>query len=157
MKRILLYIVLLCLALVVPVARADVGKLCPIETVVVYKENDQAVIRTDTGDMGSGATAMQALRNMKDTANGIIYLDTARYLLIQEGAEEAAEELRQVLKGKVMVCLACGEIKPQDATKYLSVHGDLPRMNNWKQGQKLPVLMPFGKDEIILKKVENNA
>lgn len=157
MKRILLYIVLLGLTAIVPVERADVGKLRPIETVAVYKENDQIVLQTDTEDVGIGATAMEALQNMKDTASRIIYLDTARYLLIGEGTKAAIEELRQVLKGKVDVCLTTGNIKPLDATKYLSIHGNLPQLYSWQPGQDLPVLMPFGKDEIILKKVENRA
>ena len=157
MKRILLYIVLLIITFLVPVERTDVGKLSPIETVAVYKEHDKVILRTDTEDMGIGATAMAALQNMKDTASGIIYLDTARYLLIEEGAENAAEELRQALKGNVRVCLTSGRVDLLDATRYLGVHGNLPPMHTWKQGQKLPVLMPFGKDEIILKKVENSA
>ena len=157
MKRILLYIVLLGLALLVPVERADVGKLRPVETIAVYQEGDLIVLRTDTGDTGIGTTAMQALQNMKDTACGIIYLDTARYLLVEEGTEHAAEALQPVLKGKVRMCLASREIELLLATQYLNVHGNLPRMRTWKQDQKLPALIPFGKDEIILKKVENSA
>ena len=157
MKRILLYIVLLTLTILVPVERADVGKLRPIETVAVCKENDQIILQTDTEDIGIGTSVVEALQNMKDTASGIIYLDTARYLLIGEGAENAAEELRQVLKDRVGLCLVSGAVKPLDATKYLRVHGNLPQMRSWKPGQNLPVLMPFGKDEIILKKVENRA
>ena len=157
MKRILFYIILLGLAVLVPVKHADVGKLRPIETVAVYQENDQIILQTDTEDVGIGATAMQALQNMKDTACGIIYLDTAQYLLIEAGAEDAAEELRQVLKGKVGICLASRDMKPLDATKYLSIHGNLPQLYSWQPGQNLPVLMPFGKDEIILKKVEKSS
>jgi len=157
MKRILLYIALAAAALLVPVERADVGKLRPIETVSVYRENDWVVLRTDTDDVGIGATAMQALQNMKDSASGIIYLDTAEYLLIEKEAEDDAEELRQALKEKVQLCIASKEIKPSDATKYLSAHGELPRMRNWKKGRELPVLMQYGNRLIILKKVENRA
>ena len=77
MKRIVLYILLMTAALLAPVERADVGKLRPIETVSVYRENDWVVLRTDTDDVGIGTTAIQALKNMKDSASGIIYLDTA--------------------------------------------------------------------------------
>ena len=157
MRRIILYILLMAAALLAPVERADVGKLRPIETVAVYKENDWIVLRTDTDDVGIGATATQALQNMKDTASGIIYLDTAAYLLLEEDAQDAAEELRGVLKDKVRLCLSDKKIEPKDATKYLSAHGGLPRMEDWKAGQELPVLTQYGNRQIILKKVENNT
>ena len=157
MKRILLYGLLMVAAAFAPVERADVGKLRPIETVSVYRENDWIVLRTDTDDVGIGTTAMQALQNMKDTASGIIYLDTAAFLLLDEDAQDAAEELRGMLKDKVQLCLADKEIEPKDATKYLSAHGGLPRMESWKIGQELPVLTQYGNRQIILKKVENNA
>lgn len=157
MKRILLYTALLAATLLVPVERSDVGKLRPIETVSVYKENDWVVLRTDTDDVGIGATAAQALQNMKDSASGIIYLDTAAYLLVDKNAQDTAEELRDALKDKVQLCLATKEIEPADATKYLSAHGGLPRMEGWKMGQELPALMQYGNRLIILKKVENSA
>lgn len=149
MKRILIYIVLVAAAILVPVERADVGKLRPIETVSVYKENDWIVLRTDTDDVGIGGTATQALQNMKDSASGIIYLDTAEYLLVEKDAQDAAEELRSVLKEKVKLCLAAKEIEPKAATKYLSVHSDLPQMKHWKPGQELPALMQYGTRLII--------
>ena len=149
MKRIGLYILLMAAALLVPVERADVGKLRPIETVSVYKENGWVVLRTDTDDIGIGGTAMQALQNMKDSASGIVYLDTAQYLLIDKEAEDAAEELRQALKDRVKLCFAAKEIEPADATKYLSAHSDLPQMRTWEMGQELPVLMQYGERLII--------
>lgn len=157
MKRIVLYILLMTAALLAPVERADVGKLRPIETVSVYRENDWIILRTDTDDVGIGTTAIQALQNMKDTASGIIYLDTAEYLLIDKQTQDAAEELRDVLKGKVRLCMATKEIEPADATKYLSAHGGLPQMRNWKTGQELPALMQYGNRLIILKKVEKSS
>ena len=157
MKRIILYVLLMAAALLAPVERADVGKLRPIETVSVYTEQGWVVLRTDTDDLGIGQTALQALQNMKDTASGTIYLDTARYLLLEEDAQDAAEELRAVLKDKVQLCIASREIEPADATKYLSAHNGLTRMKTWKVGQKLPVLAQQEKRLIILKKVENKA
>ena len=157
MKRIILYVLLMAAALAAPVEQADVGKLRPIETVSVYTEQGWVVLSTDTDDLGIGQTALQALQNMKDTASGTIYLDTARYLLLEEDAQDAAEELRAVLKDKVQLCIASREIEPADATKYLSAHSGLTRMKTWKVGQKLPVLVQQGKRLIILKKVENNA
>ena len=157
MKRILLYIGVLAALLVLPVERSDVGKLLPVQVVSIYKEGNWTVVETDTENRGMGGTAEQALRNLKDTASGIIYLDTAEYLLLTQDTQEAAEELRDELKESVRVCMAAKSVNLAEAAKYLSVHGDLPKLKNWKQGGELPVLGTFGDSLIFLKKVENNA
>jgi hypothetical protein len=58
----------------------------------VYKTGNWYQIETDTGNKGYGATVMQALRNMKETASGIIYLDTADYMILTSDTEKAVME-----------------------------------------------------------------
>ena len=157
MKRIILYIGILAALLAAPVERADVGKLRPVQAVYIYKEKDWFVLETDTDDLGIGATAEQALRNLKDTTAGIIYLDTAEYLLLSKDAQEAAEELREELKDSVRLCLMAQKVDMKEAAKYLSAHGDLPKLESWKTGQELPVISGFGERITFLKKVENSA
>ena len=157
MKRILLYIVILAAMLIVPVKRLDVGKLRPVQVVSLYKDDGRVVIETDTGDFGIGATATQALRNMEETTVGVIYLDTARYLLLTKNAEDAGEELRSVLKPDTRICYIEPEIDLEEAGGYLAAHGDLPRLCRWKKGEDLPVLTTFRKRLTFLKKVEKRA
>ena len=157
MKRILLYIGILAALLAAPVERLDVGKLRPVQVVWVYKENDWMVIQTDTGDIGIGETVGQALKNMEDTTSGVIYLDTADYLLLSKEAEDTAIELQKVLKPKTQMCYAESEIDIKEAGRFLSAHGALPELEGWKKGQELPVITTFRKRLTFLKKVENNA
>ena len=157
MKRILIYIVILAALLVLPQKRVDVSKLIPVQTVSIYKEEDWVVIQTDTDHHGIGATARQALQNLKDTAAGILYLDTAEYLLLTKDTVEAAEELRQELKPSVRLCLTTKQVDLTEVAKFLRVHGVLPKLKHWKTSQELPVLSTFRNSLIFLKKVEKRA
>jgi len=157
MKRVLLYIGILALVIVAPVKTMDIGKLRPVQIVSVYKEDNWTVIETDTEDKGIGGTARQALQNMKDTSEGVIYLDTADFLLITKDTEDAAEELAAELKPSVRLCMATKIDDLQKAASYLQTHGELPKLKAWKKGTELPVLSTFGESLIFLKKVENRA
>lgn len=125
------YLVALGAALLVPVERSDVGKLQPIEVVSLSAERAQIIVRTDTGDEGKGATVDEAIRNLKDTTAGIVYLDTAEYLLVYEGASGAVSEMRRHLKEKVMVCAAEGEMDLGLAAGYLDVHSPHTTLQQW--------------------------
>ena len=157
MKRILCYVAILAVVLALPVERADVGDLRPVQAVAVYKQNDWVVIETDTEDIGIGVDAAKALQNLKETAAGIIYLDTAKYLLLAEDAEDAVEDLRGTLKNSVELCMMSVKPDIQKAAKYLRIHGDLIKLKDWETGAELPVLSIFGDSLIFLKKVENSA
>ena len=157
MKRILLYIVVLLVLLMIPVEASDIGKLRPIEVVSVYRDGAQTVMETDTGDQGRGATAQQALENLKETSTGIIYLDTARYLLLTRETVKAAEELREELKGTVRLCLTAARADLTVIGDYLEIHGELPRLKTWEMGQELPTLSGFEDSLTFLKKVEKSA
>ena len=157
MKRWILYAVVLAALLAIPVEPLDVGKLHPVQVVFAYKEEDWVVIQTDTGDVGIGETALQALKNMEETTSGVIYLDTAEYLLVTRDADDAIAELRAVLKPKTQICYAEPEIDTKEAGEFLASHEGLPKLKEWKTGQDLPVLTTFRKRLTFLKKVEKSA
>ena len=140
MKRIVMYVATLGLLTLAPVKDADIGKLRPVEVVLICQQDDMVVLSTDTDDVGQGTDAMTALENLKATTPGTIYLDTAKYLLFTEGAEDAVQQLKSVLKKSCFVCMADREVDLKTAAKYLSVHGDLPRLKDWKTGEKLPCI-----------------
>ena len=157
MKRIILYIGILAAVLAAPVRPQNIGKMKPVQVVSIYKEDDWVVIETDTEDKGMGGTATQALQNLKDTASGVVYLDTAEYLLLSKEAEAMAEALRRELKPSVRICMATKGVDLKETAKFLDTHGKLPKLKNWRKGQEMPVLSTFGDSLIFLKKVENNA
>ena len=157
MKRILVYIIILAVLLMLPVKQQDVAKLHPVQVVALDKEKNWVVLETDTGDKGYGRTAQQALQNLKDTSTGIVYLDTAEYLIISKNTEGETEELRRELKRAVRLCMADKPIDLAEAAEFLSTHGGLPKLKEWEKGRELPVLSTFGESIIFLKKVEKRA
>lgn len=121
--RAALYVIILALMLFAPVNRLDIAKLQPVEAVAVYMESGEVVLRTDLGSTGRGPDAGQALQNLKDTTAAVVYLDTADYLLIAPGAEDAARQLMKNLKKTVQTGVYNGGDVQQEA-RYLDVHGN---------------------------------
>lgn len=121
---------ILGLCLLAPVQRLDVAKLEPVETVAMYLQGEQIVLETDGGDRGVGETAGEALINLKENALSVIYLDTAQYLLLGEGAQPYVEALRPALRKGVKVGpYSGGDLKEE--TRFLQIHGDLPNLESW--------------------------
>lgn len=132
--RKLISIVLLALALSVPLKRLDIAKLQPVEGVAIYSEDQRVVLETDTGSRGVGETTLEALKDMKDKALSVIYLDTAEYLFVEEGMENFAEELRPLLNGAVRVGEYL-EMKAEELVAYYEIHGNLPKLNSWNMDE----------------------
>ena len=130
MKRIVMYILLLGAALAVPVCGVDVGELLPVEVVQVYREGDYHVIATDVEAVGAGETIEDAIINLKESAAGMIYLDTANFLLIDESSKENVQELKDYLKPSVRVCIAGCEIEPEKVARFLRVHTPVLRLKD---------------------------
>ncbi len=132
--RKVLYIVILALLFLAPLEREDVAKLLPVGAVAVYLDGAEVVLETDAAYMGRGDSVDAALEDLKSTTPAVVYLDTAEYLLLAEDAVSYADQLRQIFKPsvKVCVCQAAGRVK--EAAKYLDVHGNLPKLSQWKAG-----------------------
>ena len=128
--RILLYIIILAASLFfAPVDRLDIAKLEPVEAVAVYMEEGRVALQTDGEDIGSGVTAQEALADLKENALAVIYLDTADYLLVGEGAEEAAKDLQQYLQKSVQIGKYNGGNIKEEA-QYLDVHKNAAKPKN---------------------------
>lgn len=139
MKRIIIYIWILLLALMAPVKRLDVAKLEPVDVVFVSKEDGKVKITTDTEAEGRGADAAAALYDLKQTTPGVVYLDTAEFLVVSKDAADQIDELRTWLKGSVKLCFA-EKVEIEEVAKYLEVHGNLPKLRDWKTGDPVPLL-----------------
>ncbi len=127
MKRIVIYVLLIALTVLAPVKRVDVGTLKPVEVVALSKENELLVIRTDTADEGRGVDLRSALKDIQQSAIGVVYLETTRYLLYTAEVKTQAKELREDLGKKTKAFLLEGELDLKDAAKYLDVHGKAPK------------------------------
>lgn len=128
--RKLVYVVILGALLFAPVKKLDVEDLEPVQAVAVYKQKDQVVLETDTGDRGTGKDATEALKDMQQKTPTVIYLDTAEILLIGEDCQEQVELLRPLLYGNVKLARYNGGCVADEA-KYADIHSNLPRLKNW--------------------------
>ena len=140
MKRILIYCLLLIAVVLIPVERLDVGKLEPVQAVWVYRQNENIVLETDTEDKGKGETVVAALKDLEEHCLGIIYLDTAQFLLVSEDLQEQIPELGQHLKGSVRLCVWDGKGSVEDAAEYMAAHEIGCKLRKWEPSVKLPNL-----------------
>lgn len=136
--KLLLYLAILIGLWIIPLRGADVGKLIPVEVIAVSEKGGIYTVKTDTGDMGQGGTLPEALEALKDHASGIIYLDTAEFLLTEEGV--APETLRHYLKEGIRVCAAPEEMPLEGIADYLSVHKPGVKLKNVEEVGRLPSL-----------------
>ena len=140
MKRILIYAALLAVTLAVPLQATDIGKLHPVELIQLYRDGDTIVICTDTGAAGKGSTVAHAVANLKATTTGIVFLDTAEYLLVEESAEEDYPQITQYLKPSVKVCRSTGEIDLHQAAVFLDIHRPALGLRDVKGIRNAPIL-----------------
>lgn len=150
MKKILIYLLLLAGTVALRPESADIGKLRPVQLVSVYREDEWIIVETDTEDLGRGTNIDEAIRNLKETTPGVIYLDTADFLVVQNDTQGLILEMTKHLKGKVRVCMSEGGILLADASEYLAAHPPAIKIGNWESGQSLELLQQEGA-RIILK------
>ena len=133
-----MYAAIGALLLAAPVEKLDVAKLEPVEVVYMYQESGQTVLQTDTHAKGKGEDALSALLDLRENTAGVVYLDTAQYLLVAPDTLAQIPVLAPQLQRKVKLCMA-ENIALEDAANYLDVHGDLPCLRQWETGEKLPL------------------
>lgn len=132
----LLYLVILALLFLAPVQRLDVAELEPVQTVAVDFRRNAVVLETDTDNRGVGEDVASALADLEAKTPGVIYLDTAQYLLVSESAVALVDDLQGYLSPSVKVSLWDGEGSVISAAKYLCVQEDLPKIEEWENSLK---------------------
>lgn len=110
------------LAVLLPSQGTDVGKLKPAELLYAQKEGAEYIIQTDTGDEGRGDSVESALMDLKETADGAVFLETVEYLLLTEETRDAMRDFAQYLRPTVQPCVLYGEADLRSTAKYLSAH-----------------------------------
>jgi len=134
--RVLLYTVILALLFLAPLERLDVAHLEPVQTLAVRVEENTVELETDTGNKGRGTTVAEAVEDLEAKTSGVIYLDTAQYLLLTESAASVAEDLRSYLRSDIRVCIWDGEGSVAGAAQYLEIRKDLPKFCHWTAENK---------------------
>ena len=140
MKRWMIYLLLVAGAFLFPKRPVELGKLIPVELILVEKEEGAYLVRTDTGDVGHGTTLPSAIENLRATAPGDLFLDTARYLLVTEETHHTIPEISRYLKGETYISMVENGLDPEQATQYLSAHPPKLQLKAWKTGSKPELL-----------------
>ena len=119
----ILYVLIIALSLIAPVERLDVEKLLPIEAVAIYYDNGTLTLETDTGHKGVGDSVSDALQDLKERTPAVVYLDTARYLMVAPEAEDQVVFMKEYLGSRTEV--TCWDVRGQVkmAMEYLEAHG----------------------------------
>ncbi len=134
--RKLLYGVILVALLFAPVQRLDVAKLEPVQTVALYMEEKQLVLETDTGNKGKGKDLTEAINDLEEKTPGVIYLDTAQYLLVTEETEALLYSLDGYLRQSIKVSKWDGKSSVKSAAQYLRIREDLHTLRYLKNVAK---------------------
>ncbi|MGN0977533.1 MAG: hypothetical protein ACI4PH_05705 [Faecousia sp.] len=140
MKRWPILAAALAALLLVPSQTGDVGDLLPVELLYIYKENDRICLETDTGEAGEGDSLTAALTDLKATAPGEVFLDTADYLIVTKDTVPLLPQLTKVLRPATEVCL--GVNADTQAAAFLSAHKPGVTLKDCRLGgQALPTLI----------------
>lgn len=140
MRKVLIYGALLAAALVIPTNDVELGKMKPVETVSIRMQEGKVFVETDTEDSGVGSTLEEALQDLKETTAGVIYLDTADYLIVDQKCQEQMAVLLNTLKPNMRICLRSGDVDMKTVSEFLREHTPEMKLKNWKPGEKMQVL-----------------
>lgn len=122
MKRWIIYLAVLALCGTSSTRATDIGKLAPVEVVWLTEKAGFVYLETDTGDVGVGEDVQSALRYMKSTAPGTIFLETADYLIVEHGREVLLQQVYDVLHPSCKVCIAEKMPDMEKVAEFLSAH-----------------------------------
>lgn len=140
MRKWMIYLLLVAGAFLFPKRPVELGKLIPVELILVEKAHGTYLVRTDTGDVGQGGNLQSAIENLHATAAGDIFLDTARYLLVTEETMDTIPEISGYLKGKTYLCKTENGADPETAAQYLAAHPPKLHLKDWEMGGKPELL-----------------
>ena len=99
----------------------DVARLEPVQAVYIYQKNGTLCIETDTGAAGSGNSLTEAAADLKASASGEIFLDTAEFLLIDPEVTITAD-FHTLLRPTCGVTFTHATPDLQAAADYLTIH-----------------------------------
>lgn len=103
-----------------PHPATDVGKLEPVQVVWIGNAEAGVAVRTDTGAVGVGGDLASAAQALRDGASGVVFLETAELLIIEEESL-IVPELYEILRPSCRVCIGSG-LDLTAAAAYLTVH-----------------------------------
>ena len=131
----------LLMALLLLPGGTDAAKLAPAQLVCLQTVDGEITVRTDLGNMGRGTDLEEAFADLENTTAGKVFLDTADYLLVDEGSMKYLPEAAEWLKGNCFVFRA-GEVQDlESAAVYLDAHPVGVKLKECRTGNEdLPIV-----------------
>lgn len=148
MKRIFAAVLaVVCIAVLerAPSSGTDVAKLQPVELLRIGYYGGYISVETDTGDLGIGRDLDSAFRDLKESAPGEIFLDTADHILVSDTACGLLLQLTDFLRPACAVCIDRSNSAMEDAAEFLNIHRSMVTLRDCGFAEtELPVLISKG-------------
>ena len=146
MKRWILYGLVAVVILFLPKGQGvDTGELIPAELIYIYKEQNQIVAETDTGEYGKGITLQKAVEDLQETAFGVVFLDTVDYILVTEETKDLTAELESEFRLSTNIIMATGPMDTVKVSRFLAIHNPEVTLRDYLvDREKLPKCMKAG-------------
>lgn len=148
MRRWILYFIIFIVVAITNVPGfhgTDVGQLLPVEAVRLSSMNGMVILETDTGDSGIGVDVEAAIRDLKATTSGNVFLETADYLIVEPGCEDLMVQIQLHVHPSCDVCAEERKTDLEETVKFLSVHKPGVTLQEWIGGSaEMPTLTVEG-------------
>lgn len=105
-----------------PHPAVDIGKLEPVEAVLISETPAGVRLETDTGAWGEGATLEEAVADLNQADSREVFLDTAEKILIRGDVSAYWQEIWEQFRPAAQICRTAGEIDLSEAAEYLTMH-----------------------------------
>ena len=115
----------------------DVGKLDPVETVLLTGKETGIRMETDTGASGSGRNLKEAWEDLCRSGKRNVFPDTASKLIVVGNMEPYWEEIMGFFRPSCTVCMAKEKPDLKAATEYLALHRPEMTLNRIRSGEKV--------------------
>ena len=133
--------------LLLPQRGTEVGKLLPVETLLIEKQAGQYRVSTDTGNTARGDSLEKAVDALRAEAPGILFLDTADYVLLAGAAEGCMEKLPDYVRPGTRVYKMEGTAELSEIGGFLKNHGPNAPLYRLQKGElQLPKLTAEGEN-----------
>lgn len=131
MRRIWAYLALLAAALglgLTETAGTDAAALCPARVLTVEAAGGTITVKTDQNAVGLGRSLDEAVRDLREGTEGVLFLETAEHVIVAESARYLLPRLAVLpeLRPSAKVYLTDVPPVPATAADFLAAHpGDL--------------------------------
>lgn len=134
-----------------PFAAAETARLLPAEIVRISKRGPIYRIETDQPGTGRGRSIQKALENLKEKAPGIVFLETAQTVLVQDLDREDCRSLLSILRPGCGLCRETGQGDLKETAEFLKSHPVCYTVKDAFGDEKNPeILVTFQKERYFV-------